>query len=80
MKKRFVGPANPGLDEQGKPCADVGHEVNVAGRYVGNVKSGDVIDVPDELVAGTEDAPAPVWSGELWEDVKDSPKAKKGED
>lgn len=74
MKKKWIGPPNPGPDGE-----DLGHEVNVAGRYVGNVKPGDVLEVPDELCAGTDDNPAPVWAGSLWEDVK-SPAKKKGED
>lgn len=82
MRKRFVGPANPGADPAtGQWVDDLGHEVNVAGQYVGHVKSGDVLDVPDDLAAGTQESPAPVWPVELWEDVKDSPKIKKkGED
>ena len=79
MRKRFIGPANPGRDEAGERVPDLGHEINVRGRYLGNVKAGDVLDVPDDLCAGTKDDPAPVWSAELWEDVKDAPKSKKGE-
>lgn len=80
MRKRFIGPANPGRNDAGERVPDVGHEVNVKGRYLGNVKAGDVLDVPDELCRGTKDDPAPVWPAALWEDVKDSPKTKKGED
>lgn len=75
MKKRFIGPANPGTDGE-----DHGHEVNVRGRYVGNVKPGEVLEIPDELCAGTDDDPAPVWPAGLWEDVKDVPAKKKGDD
>lgn len=74
MRKRFIGPANPG--ESGE---DLGHEVNVAGRYIGTVRPGEVLEVPDELLVGTGEDPAPVWSPELWEDVEDvngSPKKK----
>ena len=78
MRKRFIGPANPGRDEAGEKV-DLGHEINVRGRYLGNVKAGDVLDVPDDLCAGTKDDPAPVWPAELWEDVKDAPAKKKGE-
>ncbi|MFI0484887.1 hypothetical protein [Actinomadura sp. 9N215] len=81
MRKRFIGPANPGRDEAGKPVPDLGHEINVRGRYLGNVKAGEVLDVPDELCAGTKDDPAPVWPQQLWEDVTGAPaKTKKGED
>lgn len=81
MRKRFVGPANPGTDpDTGQWVDDLGHEVNVAGQYAGRVKSGDVLDIPDHLTAAPKDGPAPVWSAELWEDVKDSPKTKKGDD
>lgn len=81
MRKRFVGPANPGVDpDTGKWVDDLGHEVNVAGQYVGRVKSGEVLDIPDGLAGGGKGTPAPAWSAELWEDVKDSPKTKKGED
>lgn len=80
MRKRFIGPANPGRDEAGEKV-DLGHEVNVRGRYVGTVKAGEVIDIPDELCAGTPDDPAPVWPEGLWEDVKDAPaKNKRGEE
>ena len=79
MKKRFIGPANPGRDEAGERV-DLGHEVNVRGQYIGNVRSGEVLDIPDALCAGTDDDPAPVWPAELWEDVADAPvKVKKGE-
>jgi hypothetical protein len=71
VKKRFIGPANPGPGR-----VDLGHEVNVRGRYIGNVKPGEVIEVPDELCAATADDPAPVWPAELWEDVSDAPTAK----
>lgn len=81
MRKRFTGPANPGVDpDTGEWSDDLGHEVNVAGRYLGRVKAGDVLEVPDDLTARGKGAPAPAWSAELWEDVKDSPKSKKGED
>jgi hypothetical protein len=81
MKKRFVGPANPGRNDAGERVPDLGHEINVRGRYLGNVKAGEVIEIPDELCAGSKDDPAPVWPSGLWEDVKDAaPKTKKGED
>lgn len=71
MKIKFIGPANPG------PDGDLGHEVNVRGRYLGTVRPGDVLDVPDELCRGTDDDPAPVWAPSLWEAVKDAPAAAK---
>lgn len=86
MKKRFIGPANPGVaPDTGKWSDDLGHEVNVLGRYLGRVRSGDVLDVPGDLAAGSKDEPAPVWSSALWEDVADKPAVKaaagkKGED
>lgn len=84
MKKRFIGPPNPGVDDAGKPVDDVGHEVLVAGRKFGTVRSGEVLDIPDEawgeLVAEHEaaDCPLPEWSADLWEDVRTSAR-KKGE-
>jgi hypothetical protein len=84
MRKRFIGPANPGADpETGQWVDDLGHEVNVAGRYLGRVKAGDVLDIPDDLATGTKENPPPVWSAALWEDVADKAAAKtvkKGDD
>jgi len=75
MKKRFIGPANPGPDGE-----DLGHEINVRGRYVGKARAGEVIDVPDELCQDVRDPKtkavvdaAPVWPAELWEDAADEP-------
>lgn len=85
MKKRFVGPANPGVDpDSGEWSDDLGHEVNVLGRYLGRVRPGDELGVPADLATGSKDAPAPTWSSELWEDVADKPATKtatkKGDD
>lgn len=82
MKKRFIGPPNPGPDG-----TDLGHDVRVRDVAVGNVKSGEVIEIPDELCQpvydrddpSKVDVPAPVWSQELWEDVKASAKKSGGE-
>lgn len=77
MKKKWIGPPNPGLDG-----TDLGHEIAVRGEYVGNVKPGDVLDVPDELCADVFAADgktllvaAPAWSSELWEDVQETQEA-----
>lgn len=80
MKRKFIGPPNPGPDGE-----DQGHDVRVAGRSFGAVKSGEVLEIPDEaweeLVAEHKAAkcPLPVWSEELWEDVKASPSKGKGD-
>lgn len=80
MRKRFIGPENPGPDG-----ADLGHEVIVSGHKLGNVKHGEVLEVPDTewdaLVAEHEAAncPLPVWAEDLWEDVKASAKRKDGD-
>lgn len=80
MQKRFIGPANPGPDGE-----DAGHDVLVGGRSFGIVKTGEVLEIPEdawaELVATHEaaDCPLPTWSTELWEDVK-APAKKKGGD
>lgn len=73
MKKKWIGPPNPG------PDGDLGHEIAVRGSYVGNVRPGDVLDVPDELCTDVMTAdgkavlvPAPAWSAELWEDVQET--------
>lgn len=80
MKKRFIGPPNPG----GPDGEDQGHEVRVGGRSFGIVKSGEVLEIPDEewkqLVDDhkAEKCPLPVWSDELWEDVAAATSGKKG--
>lgn len=75
MRKRWIGPPNPGADGE-----EQGHEVTIAGRDFGLVKPGDVIDVPDELVAATEDWPGVVFPGELWEDAGQRKQIKKDGD
>lgn len=79
MRKKFVGPPNPGPDG-----AELGHDVMVNGTEF-KVKPGDVIDVPDEAVAERRDpkTKAVTWPGvefpaELWEDAPAESK-KKGE-
>jgi hypothetical protein len=67
MQKRYIGPANP----DGPDGDDAGHEVLVAGRKLGNVKHGDVIDVPDDLVQEV------AWPESEWEDVKAAAPAKR---
>jgi hypothetical protein len=69
MKVRWVGPPNPGPDGQ-----EAGHDVTVAGREFGNVKPGDVVDVPDELAAQV------VFPPTLWEPVKAAKAVKKDGD
>lgn len=68
MKKRYIGPENPEpvFDEAGQETGsrDAGHEVLVAGNKLGNVRHGDVLDVPDDL------AQEVAWPEALWEDVK----------
>lgn len=66
MQKRFIGPENPGQD--GK---DQGHDVLVAGNQLGTVRSGEVLEVPDDL------AKEVAWPESLWEDVKATAPAKK---
>lgn len=66
MQKRFIGPANPGPDGE-----DQGHDVLVAGHQLGNMRHGDVLDVPDEL------ADAVAWPESQWEDVKASGRSSK---
>ncbi|SEG44901.1 hypothetical protein SAMN04489712_105277 [Thermomonospora echinospora] len=68
MRKKFVGPVNPGPD--GK---DMGHDVVIGGRSLGNVKRNDVIEVPADIA---QMDPAPVWPEGLWEDA---PAKKKSE-
>lgn len=82
MKKKFVGPPNPGPDG-----AEQGHEVVVAGRSFGLVKPGEVVELPDELVAPRLDpkTKAVKWPGvefpaALWEDVAERPKQEKKKD
>lgn len=71
MRKRWIGPPNPGPDGE-----DLGHEVSVAGRDFGTVKHGDVIDIPDDLVAPRKNpkTKAVTWPGvefpaDLWADA-----------
>jgi hypothetical protein len=71
VKKKFIGPANPGPDGQ-----DMGHDLVVAGRSLGTVRSGDVIEVPADLAASD---PPPQWPDGLWEDVADKTARKKSE-
>lgn len=88
MKKKWIGSVNPGHHpETGEWHDDLGHDVTVRGQYVGNVKPGDVIDIPDELCepvmkTGPDgkpavDDPAPSWPSSLWEDVPAKPTANK---
>lgn len=71
MQKRFIGPENsrPVYDGKGKQTGteDAGHEVTVAGRSIGTVRHGDVLEVPDEVAKGV------AWAESLWEDVKAAP-------
>lgn len=59
MKLRWVGPPNPGLDGE-----DLGHEVTAAGRDLGVVKPGEILDVPEDIAAEV------VFPDTLWEPVK----------
>lgn len=68
MQKRFIGPANPGPGGE-----DEGHDVLVAGHQLGTVRTGEVLEVPDEL------AETVAWPESLWEDVKPSGKKTKSE-
>ncbi len=79
MQKRFIGPVNPD-PETGE--ADAGHDVLINGRKLGKARHGEVIEIPDELVAATDDFPGVAFSEELWEDVRPAAAAKrvKGED
>lgn len=68
MRKKFIGPPNP--DGKGE---EQGHEVVVAGRTLGTVRPGEVLEVPDEVAKDV------AWPDSLWEDAT-SPAKKKGED
>lgn len=74
MRKKFTGPANPGPD--GK---DLGHDI-VIGGFTFHVKRNEVLEIPAETWKQIEadckqhDVPLPVWSEELWADVKTSKK------
>lgn len=59
MRVRWIGPPNPGPDGQ-----EQGHEVTCAGRDLGVVKPGEVLDVPDDIAALV------VFPDTLWEPVK----------
>lgn len=72
MRKRWVGPANPGPDG-----AEQGHDVLVNGRLIATgVKPGDIVDIPDELVAPTKGWPGVEFPAELWEDAPDGKRMK----
>lgn len=63
MRKKFIGPPNPGPDG-----TDAGYDVAVAGTRIGTVASGGVLDIPDDLA---QEAAASAWPDALWQDARD---------
>jgi hypothetical protein len=65
MRKKWIGPPNPGADGQ-----EQGHDVLVNGRLIARgVKPGEVVDIPDDLVTPTKDWPGVQFPEPLWEDA-----------